>query len=41
MDSQDLVIWGRVRPDYVWHERKKADKLCKWGERYDLDGFVR
>jgi len=41
MDSQDLVIWGRVRPECVWNEREKADKLCKWGKRYGLDGFVR
>jgi hypothetical protein len=41
MDSQDLVIWGRVRPEYVWKEREKADNLCKWGKRYGLDGFVR
>ncbi|KIM39318.1 hypothetical protein M413DRAFT_447257 [Hebeloma cylindrosporum] len=41
MDSQDLVIWGRVRPEYVMKERERADKLCEWGKRYDLDGFVR
>jgi len=41
MESQDLVIWGRVRPDYAWKERERADELCKWGKRYDLDGFVR
>lgn len=41
MDSQDLVIWGRVRPEYVRKERERANKLCKWGKQYGLDGFVR
>ena len=41
MDSQDLVIWGRVHPEFVLKDRERADKLCKWGKRYGLDGFVR
>lgn len=41
MESQDLVIWGRVRPEYFRKERERADKLCKWGKQYGLDGFVR
>ena len=43
MHIQDLIIWGRVRPEYdkVWKERERADKLCDWGRRYGLDGFVR
>ena len=41
MESQDLVIWGRVRPEYTTEERKRIDDLCEWGKRYGLDGFLR
>ena len=41
MDSQDIVIWGKVYPDIVWNERVRIGELCKWGEKFKLDGFVR
>jgi len=41
MDSQDIMMWGEVRPDRyldeIWHLRDG----CKWGKQYGLDGFVR
>jgi len=41
MDSQDIVIWGKVRPDMIWNERVRIEELCKWGKQFELDGFVR
>lgn len=41
MDTQDIVIWGKVRPDMGWNERIRIQELCKWGEQFKLDGFVR
>ena len=41
MDMQDIVIWGEVRPDMTWNETVRIRDLCKWGERFKLDGFVR
>lgn len=41
MDSQDIVAWGKVRPDKVWDEGARIKKLCGWGEQFKLDGFVR
>ncbi|KAF9653761.1 hypothetical protein BDM02DRAFT_3086829 [Thelephora ganbajun] len=41
MDTQDIVIWGKVRSDMARNERVRIQELCKWGEQYKLDGFVR
>ena len=41
MDTQDIVIWGKIRPDMAWEENVRIQKLCKWGEQFNLDGFVR
>ena len=41
MDSQDITIWGKVRPDMARNERVRIEELCKWGEKFKLDGFVR
>ena len=41
MDSQDVLLWGEVKPDWVDEERKRLDALCEWGKQYGLDGFVR
>ena len=41
MDTQDIVIWGKVRPDMAWNESVRIQELCKWGEQFKLDGFVR
>ena len=40
-DTQDIVIWGRVRPDMVQDEQVRIRELCKWGEQFKLDGIVR
>ena len=41
MDTQDLLIWGKARPDMIWNEEVRIQKLCEWGEQFKLDGFVR
>ena len=40
-DSQDILIWGKVRPSKMWSERERIADACKWGKEYGLDGFVR
>ena len=41
LDSQDIMIWGKTRPDMTWNELVRIQELCKWGEQFKLDGFVR
>jgi hypothetical protein len=41
MDSQDVLLWGEVKPDWMYEERKRLDSLCEWGKQYGIDGFVR
>ena len=41
LDTQDIVIWGKVRPDMTRDELVRIQGLCKWGEQFGLDGFVR
>ena len=40
MDSQEIVVWGKVPPD-VTTDNVRIRKLCEWGEQFKLDGFVR
>jgi hypothetical protein len=41
LDSQDVVTWGKPRPDkYMW-EQERFKVLCNWGMPFGLDGFVR
>ena len=41
MDTQDIVIWGKIHPDMAGEELIRIRELCKWGEQFQLDGFVR
>ena len=41
LDSQDLLAWGEIRHDKIFKERERINKLCEWGSKYELDGFVR
>ena len=41
MDSQDVLAWGEVKPEWTFEERKRLDYLCEWGKQYGIDGFVR
>jgi hypothetical protein len=40
-DSQDIVLWGRVRRDKMMEERGRIRELCNWGKPYNIDAFVR
>ncbi|KAG2105877.1 uncharacterized protein F5147DRAFT_838049 [Suillus discolor] len=41
MDTQDLVAWSKMKPEWVWNEKQRIKDLCKWGQKYGLNGFVR
>ena len=41
IESQDIVAWGKPRPDKLFAERERIDALCEWGNSYGLDGFIR
>ncbi|KIK89942.1 hypothetical protein PAXRUDRAFT_152067 [Paxillus rubicundulus Ve08.2h10] len=41
MDAQDLIIWGVSRPWWVFEETQRIRDLCKWGQGYGVDAFVR
>ncbi|KAG2050765.1 hypothetical protein BDR06DRAFT_959941 [Suillus hirtellus] len=40
MDTQDLVAWSEMKPEWVWNEERRIKDLCKWGEKYGGNGFV-
>lgn len=41
LDSQDLIAWGKVDDAYLFEESQRLANLCKWGEKFGIDGFVR
>ncbi|KAJ7618687.1 hypothetical protein FB45DRAFT_1063279 [Roridomyces roridus] len=41
LDSQDLLLWGQVRPDMWMAERKRIEGLCAWGKEWGIDAYVR
>jgi hypothetical protein len=41
LDSQDVVAWGKPRPDKYISDRERLKVLCDWGMPLGLDGFVR
>ncbi|KAG1865227.1 hypothetical protein C8R48DRAFT_188660 [Suillus tomentosus] len=41
IDTQDLVAWSEMKPERVWNEEQRIKDLCKWGEKYGVNGFVR
>lgn len=40
-DSQDLVIYGKVRPDKVLAEWERIVELCDWASKFDIDAIIR
>ncbi|KAG1787936.1 uncharacterized protein HD556DRAFT_927349 [Suillus plorans] len=40
MDTQDLVAWSKMKPEWVWNEEQRIKDLCKWGQKYGVNGFV-
>ena len=41
LDSQDVIAWGRPRPDKYLSEWERIETLCDWGKPLGLYGFVR
>jgi hypothetical protein len=41
MDTQDLVAWSGMKPEWVRNEKQRIMDLCKWGQKYGINGFVR
>ena len=41
LDSQDIFLFGRVRPDKLWAERERIWRLCNWGAALGIDAYVR
>ncbi|KAG2052754.1 hypothetical protein BDR06DRAFT_957094 [Suillus hirtellus] len=41
LDTQDLVAWSKMKPEWVWNEGQRIRDLCKWGEKHGVNGFVR
>ena len=39
LDTQDLITWGKSRYDIS--DQQRIEALCKWGENFGVDGFVR
>ncbi|KAG2352831.1 hypothetical protein BDR07DRAFT_801102 [Suillus spraguei] len=41
MDTQDLVAWSKMKPEWVKNEMQRIMDLCEWGQKYGVNGFVR
>ncbi|KAG1723586.1 hypothetical protein EDB19DRAFT_1640605 [Suillus lakei] len=41
MDTQDLVAWSEMKPEWLTNEEQRIKDLCKWGQKYGVNGFVR
>ena len=41
LDVQDIIVWGKVTPERMMDEYGRIYDLCRWGEKYGLDGFLR
>ena len=40
-DTQELIVWGRVNAGNAKDEPQLVQDLCRWGENFGVDGFVR
>ncbi|KAG2017535.1 hypothetical protein CC2G_007036 [Coprinopsis cinerea AmutBmut pab1-1] len=43
LDTQDLIAFGEVidNPERAFEEYTRIERLCSWGKKYNLDGFMR
>jgi hypothetical protein len=41
MDTQDIVSWGKIKPEWFFHEFERIKDICNWGKDLGIDGFVR
>src|ERR1700710_2476974 len=40
-DTQDLVAWSEMKPDWLLNDPQRIYDLCEWGLKYGVNGFVR
>ncbi|KAG2061572.1 hypothetical protein BDR06DRAFT_979025 [Suillus hirtellus] len=40
MDTQDPVAWSEMKREWVKNEEQRIKDLCKWGQKYGVNGFV-
>ncbi|KAG2093514.1 uncharacterized protein F5147DRAFT_840458 [Suillus discolor] len=41
MDTQDIIAWGEVQPERYRDDQSRIKDLCRWGQEFGIDGFVR
>jgi len=41
MDTQDLMAWSEMKPEWALNEYQRIEDLCNWGQKYGVNGFVR
>ncbi|KAG7448568.1 uncharacterized protein BT62DRAFT_929654 [Guyanagaster necrorhizus] len=41
MDTQDIVAWRKLIPEWMFNEGRRLADLCVWGQKFGVDGFVR
>ncbi|OJA13093.1 hypothetical protein AZE42_09327 [Rhizopogon vesiculosus] len=41
MDTQDLVAWSEMKPEWVDNEARRIQDLCKWALKNGVNGLVR
>ncbi|KAJ8581241.1 hypothetical protein M405DRAFT_633051, partial [Rhizopogon salebrosus TDB-379] len=41
MDIQDVTAWGEPQQNRFMDERERIIDLCRWGNEFGIDGFVR
>ncbi|KAF9007432.1 hypothetical protein BDQ17DRAFT_1324030 [Cyathus striatus] len=41
IDTQDILLWGKSRPGMLLAEDIRICKLCEWGSKYGIHGFMR
>ncbi|KAJ7277255.1 hypothetical protein C8J57DRAFT_1581584, partial [Mycena rebaudengoi] len=41
LDSQNIMVWGKVSPERWVTERERISGLCEWGKQFGIDGYLR
>ncbi|KIJ67092.1 hypothetical protein HYDPIDRAFT_166464 [Hydnomerulius pinastri MD-312] len=41
VDTQDVLAWGMLKPDWILKEKQRIENLCSWRKDYGVDAFVR
>ncbi|OAX40195.1 hypothetical protein K503DRAFT_737987 [Rhizopogon vinicolor AM-OR11-026] len=41
LETQDIMAWGELKPEWWWEETERLENLCNWGAPYAVDGYVR